>query len=287
MRAPAATLALLCLLAGFSATALSQAAWAQTDDQQLSAEEFLSLDDATSVEGSAPPATDSSATVDPKAAEIFGDGQGKRKRKMSDRSIVKLRTIDKLSARTHTFDIPVSKTVKFGKSLFIKARACRSASALDEPENAAFLQIWERLPEPDPRTGDESRWIFSGWMFSSSPSLSAMEHPIYDVWVIECKNDATVAAAETYSAEKAPETAPEEAAEQAAAEAPETKDAADAANVVDGDDAVTPASETTPAQAESVPRPDPVQMAPVAPVSGGSAAVPTLQELPGSFEDSE
>ena len=285
MRITVAALSLLCLLAAFSATAL-----AQTDEQQLSAEEFLGLDSATSVEGNAPPTVDGQApAIDPKAAEIFGDGEGKRKRQMTDRSIVKLRTIDKLSARTHTFDIPVSKTVKFGKSLFIKARACRSASALDEPENAAFLQIWERLPEPDPRTGDESRWIFSGWMFSSSPSLSAMEHPIYDVWVIECKNDATVAAAETYSAEKAPETAPEEAAADAATAAPETKEAATGETpvaspvVVEG----TPEAETTPEQAAPAPRPDPVQMAPVAPVSGGSAAVPTLQELPGSFEDSE
>lgn len=279
MRTPVAVLSLLCLLAAFPASAQTQ-----SDEQQLSAEEFLSLDSATSVEGSAPPPAEGQETqIDPKAAEIFGDGK-QRKRQMSDRSIVKLRTIDKLSARTHTFEIPVSKTVKFGKSLFIKARACRSASALDEPENAAFLQIWERLPEPDARTGDESRWIFSGWMFSSSPSLSAMEHPIYDVWVIECKNDATVAAAETYSAEKAPETAPEEAA----AAAPETKDAADAQPVAeDGDDAATPAAETTPEQAAPAPRPDPVQMAPVAPVSGGSAAVPTLQELPGSFEESE
>ena len=176
MRTSVAVLSLLCLLAAFPAGAR-----AQTDEQQLSAEEFLSLDSATSVEGNTPAASPD-APVDPKAAEIFGDG--KRKRQMTDRSIVKLRTIDKLSARTHTFEIPVSKTVKFGKSLFIKARACRSSSALDEPENAAFLQIWERLPEPDARTGDESRWIFSGWMFSSSPSLSAMQHPIYDVWVI-------------------------------------------------------------------------------------------------------
>lgn len=287
-RAPVMSLLLL-LLAFWPA-----GAGAQSDDRQLSAEEFLSQSEDSTAPTSAPaPAAQASPSSAPagaapdaalqadaaKAAELFGDDQ--RKRQMTDRSIVRLRTIDKLSARTHTFEIPVGKTVKFGKSLFIKARACRSASALDEPENAAFLQIWERQAEPDPRTGEESRWVFSGWMFSSSPSLSAMEHPIYDVWVIECKNDATTAAAETYSAEKAPETAPQEAAAAAEKDAPSKS---------------APA-ETTPTPARVDPnangddstgaRPAPEQMAPVAPVSGGggAASVPALQELPGSFED--
>lgn len=282
MRTSAAVFSLLCLLTFFAA-----AAQAQTDEPQLSAEEFLSLDSAAPIAGNAtaPVPAQGVDAADPKATEIFGDGQ--RKRQMASRSIVKLRTIDKLSARTHTFEIPVSKTVKFGKSLFIKARACQSASALDEPENAAFLQIWERLPQADPRTGDDSRWIFSGWMFSSSPSLSAMEHPIYDVWVIECKNDATVAAAETYSAEKTPETTPEEAAVAAPATQGAPAASTDTTDTSAASDAEKPAADTTPEQAAPAPRPDPVQMAPVAPVSGGSAAVPTLQELPGSFEDGE
>lgn len=183
-------------------------------------------------------------------------------REMEDMGVSVLRTIDKLSARTHTFEIPVGKTVKFGKSLFIKVRACRKASPLDEPDNAAFLQVWERLSEDA-----ESQWIFSGWMFSSNPSLSAMDHGVYDVWVIDCKNNATAAKSEEYSSEKAPVAAPEEAA----------------AKPVTAGDAleVAPVKEPIPADA-----PKPEEMSPVAPVSGGdSKAAPTLQELPGSFED--
>lgn len=128
---------------------------------------------------------------------------------MEDASIAVLRTIDKVSARTSTFEIPVEKAVKFGRSLFIKVRACRKSSPLDPAEAAAFLQIWEKKPEDE-----KSSWVFSGWMFASNPALSAMEHPVYDVWVIECKNAATAPKPEAFSSESAPEDV-EEAEETA------------------------------------------------------------------------
>ena len=96
--------------------------------------------------------------------------------------VVALRTIDKLSARTHTFDIPVGKTVKFGESLFIRVQACRKSAPIDQPESAAFLQIWERKSYED-----ESHWVFSGWMFAASPGFNAVEHAIYDVWLVDCQ----------------------------------------------------------------------------------------------------
>lgn len=128
-----------------------------------------------------------------------------------------LRTIDKLSARTHTFDVALDKTVKFGDSLFIKLRSCRKSSPIDQPESAAFLQIWEKKT-PD----QEPNWVFSGWMFASSPSLSAMDHPVYDVWVIECKNAETSAkpAAAPASAKPAPKSAPVSEEEVPEEEAP-------------------------------------------------------------------
>lgn len=101
-----------------------------------------------------------------------------------DRSSVKLQTLDKATARTMTFEARVSSTVQFGP-LFIKVRACRSPPPEERKESAAFLQIWEN----EPRSGDP-KWIFSGWMFGSSPALSSMDHPIYDVWVISCIEDA-------------------------------------------------------------------------------------------------
>lgn len=132
-------------------------------------------------------------------------------RQMEDYGVVVLRTIDKLSARTHTFDIPVGRTVKFGDSLYIKVQSCRKSAPIEQPESAAFLQIWERKPYED-----ESKWVFSGWMFASSPSVSAMQHPVYDVWVIDCKKSATEAKSEEFSSESAPAGKPEDAPAPAA-----------------------------------------------------------------------
>lgn len=98
---------------------------------------------------------------------------------MMDMPIVQLQSLDKITARTMVFEMQVGKTVKFGP-IYIKAQACRKAEPIDTPESAAFLQIWEET------SGDKSEWVFSGWMFASSPALSSMDHPVYDVWVLDC-----------------------------------------------------------------------------------------------------
>jgi len=94
---------------------------------------------------------------------------------------VKVRILDKITANTETFDLEIGKTVAYG-SMRIRPMTCKKAPPIEEPESTAFLQIWEKTFEGN----DE--WIFSGWMFASSPSLSAMEHPVYDVWVIDCNS---------------------------------------------------------------------------------------------------
>jgi hypothetical protein len=193
--------------------------------------------------------------------------------KMEDMNTVQLRTIDKLSARTQTFDIPVDKTVKFGNSLFIKVRACREASPLARPEDAAFLQIWERKPAEE-----KSRWLFSGWMFSSSPSLSRLDHPVYDVWVIHCKN-APTSKSEQFSSETAPDAQP-------LSGKPED------IGFVEGAAPDKPATDTPPPAAkpatDAAPASKPVAAPAANPADKGKPAKPTvppLDKLPGSFDD--
>jgi hypothetical protein len=99
---------------------------------------------------------------------------------MVDFPQIKIQALNKSTARTETFTAKVGETIEYG-SLFIKIQACRKSEPLDKPENAAFLQIWEV-----PIGKEKSEWAFSGWMFSSSPAVSAMDHAIYDVWVLEC-----------------------------------------------------------------------------------------------------
>lgn len=117
-----------------------------------------------------------------------------------DYPIVKLRSLDKISARTQVFEAQVGRTIKFG-DVYIKVRACRKAPELEQPESAAFLQVWEVPPGQDDQA-DKAEWIFSGWMFASSPGLSAMDHPIYDVWVLDClRTEAEQAAIDAAEAE--------------------------------------------------------------------------------------
>ena len=102
---------------------------------------------------------------------------------MIDKKIARLQALDKTTAKTLVFNVEVGSTVQMGK-LFIRAAACIAAPPLEDPESAAFIQVWE-----EPKPMQEPNWVFSGWMFASSPSLSAMDHPVYDVWVIECVDD--------------------------------------------------------------------------------------------------
>ncbi|MGE0118795.1 MAG: DUF2155 domain-containing protein [Dongiaceae bacterium] len=100
--------------------------------------------------------------------------------------IAVLQALDKVSARVSPLEVPVGKTVAFG-NLEITARACDKRPPEETPESAAFLEIIETHEGEAPVTQ------FVGWMFASSPALSAMEHPVYDVWVLDCKNASTSA----------------------------------------------------------------------------------------------
>jgi hypothetical protein len=95
-------------------------------------------------------------------------------------TVAVLQGLDKITARISRVEAPVEMPVKFG-TLTILVRACQKRPPEEPPESAAFLQIEEQRP------GDaERRRLFSGWMFASSPALSAMEHPVYDIHVLDC-----------------------------------------------------------------------------------------------------
>ena len=88
--------------------------------------------------------------------------------------------LDKVAARVNTVSGKVGSPVTFG-TLEIIARTCVSRPPEATPENAAFLEIYQTV-------GKEKQKLFSGWMFASSPALSALDHPVYDVWVLRCEN---------------------------------------------------------------------------------------------------
>lgn len=94
-----------------------------------------------------------------------------------------LQGLDKITARISTFTAPIDAEVAFG-TLRIVVRACRKRPPEEPPESAAFVEIREARP------GEPEVPLFTGWMFASSPALNALEHPVYDVWVIDCRASA-------------------------------------------------------------------------------------------------
>jgi hypothetical protein len=99
---------------------------------------------------------------------------------MTPEPIAVMQGLDKITARVSRFEVPVGKPVTFG-TLSILVRDCQKSAPEERPENAAFIEISETKP------GEGKVQLFSGWMFSSSPALSALDHPVYDVNLLECK----------------------------------------------------------------------------------------------------
>jgi hypothetical protein len=94
-----------------------------------------------------------------------------------------LQGLDKTTARVSTFVAPIDHAVRFG-TLIVTARTCYKAPPEEPPNTVAFLQIDEVRPGGSESQADR---LFSGWMFASSPALSALEHPVYDVTLLDCK----------------------------------------------------------------------------------------------------
>jgi hypothetical protein len=88
--------------------------------------------------------------------------------------------LDKVTARISKLEAPLGETVKFG-SLKLTPRVCYSRPATEQPKTTSFVEVEELM-----LSGQEKR-LFAGWMFAESPGLHAVEHPVFDVWLTECK----------------------------------------------------------------------------------------------------
>lgn len=94
-------------------------------------------------------------------------------------NIAKLQGLNKITARVSEIDITIGELKKFG-NLEIELEKCWHSPPEEKPENKALLKIWESIP------GEEKREIFYGWMFSSTPAVSALENAVYDITVLAC-----------------------------------------------------------------------------------------------------
>ena len=101
-------------------------------------------------------------------------------------TVAVLQGLDKTTARVSTVEAPLDKSVRFG-TLVITARACNKKPPEEPPNTTAFLEIDEARAQGQAST--DVRHLFSGWMFAQSPALSTLEHPVYDVTVLDCKTE--------------------------------------------------------------------------------------------------
>ncbi len=95
--------------------------------------------------------------------------------------IAVLEALDKVTGRVYVLDVPMNLELAFG-NLRVMARQCLQAPPEETPESTVFMEIAEAKP------GEPPELIFQGWMFASSPGLSTLEHPVYDIIVLSCKN---------------------------------------------------------------------------------------------------
>lgn len=135
--------------------------------------------------------------------------------------------LDKTTGRIINFDVAINETVQFG-SLQVTPRVCNTRPQTETPQTTSFVEVDEIILKPD-RQGrpdarveqakadskQDAKRIFSGWMFAASPGLHGVEHPVYDVSLVDCKGgkeipqaaaaptapDAATPAAETPAAE--------------------------------------------------------------------------------------
>ncbi len=111
---------------------------------------------------------------------LFSTGSTKALAERVSEPVAEFTGIDKITGRIITFDVYIDETVQFG-ALQVTPRICNFRPEEESPGTTTFVEV-------DEITLDRKiRRIFTGWMFAESPGLSAVEHPVYDVWLKACK----------------------------------------------------------------------------------------------------
>lgn len=141
------------------------------------------------------------------AVAVAGLSLGSARAEIIKNPIAVFAALDKVTGRISHLEIPLNQTVEFG-ALKVTPRVCDSRPPTEAPNTTSFVEVDEvKL------TGEVQR-IFTGWMFAESPGLHAVEHPVFDVWLTNCKT-ASAGASSGSNANAPPAEAPAPAAEPA------------------------------------------------------------------------
>jgi len=97
-----------------------------------------------------------------------------------------IEAVDKVTAENVRFDAPLGKAIRY-KGLIYLVKACETTAPDEQaPDVAVYMQV--RTTPTDGPSPVPSKQIFQGWMFASSPGLNPLQHPVYDAWVVACRN---------------------------------------------------------------------------------------------------
>ena len=98
----------------------------------------------------------------------------------SEGAFTDLKILDKISSKNTLVKLKNGELITF-KDLSIKSLKCKNSEFDDNPEITAYIQVKDLTDE-----NNNEVFVFNGWMFSSSPSITPFDHPVYDVWLIKC-----------------------------------------------------------------------------------------------------
>ena len=91
-----------------------------------------------------------------------------------------IKILDKISSKNELIDLRNGEEIIY-KDLSIKVMKCTNSELDDNPEIKAYIQVRDLT-----KNNNDKVFVFNGWMFSSSPSIAPFDHPVYDIWLINC-----------------------------------------------------------------------------------------------------
>jgi len=95
-------------------------------------------------------------------------------------NFVEIKILDKVSSKTSKLTLDINKETKF-ENLIIKVLKCKNSEFDDNPEVTAYMQVQDITLD-----NNDQVFVFNGWTFSSSPSITLFDHPVYDIWLSKC-----------------------------------------------------------------------------------------------------
>jgi hypothetical protein len=95
-------------------------------------------------------------------------------------NFIEIKILDKVSSKTSQLTLDINKETKF-ENLIIKVLKCKNSEFDDNPEVTAYMQVQDITLD-----NNDQVFVFNGWTFSSSPSITLFDHPVYDIWLSKC-----------------------------------------------------------------------------------------------------